>query len=381
MLRHLENQGRDFAFLYEESVWPIELLEDSSHWIPAPDMESFIQKICHELQLSPEVFLHQVGMATPQLFAWGVLDSVLRMLPSPKSIFKNPGRFLSYFISPEPPIENLRVTDTEVHFDIPLLAEQYPLVTTYLKSAFSALPLYSGESAGHAEWTGIHFSIKFSQSQPAISLEATQKQLSPEMLEDLVEKLQKQQLELEEKNRELQNQNLKLAELYKEMQESATESKSVGVADGQPVPLIAAQISTVEQEVSMGTPAWLLTQNLAKLHDYMIRAQQLITVLLLEDRNPKAIARVLQKIDWEHVKTQYPQMIADSVKLLRKLSHQDSPFGPSQVFAPVPTKAESPNEIKNDTKFEMKPEIKADQSFSIDRFEGHLSPQEESHHV
>ncbi len=335
IIRHLEKEGRDIAFLYEESGWPIELLEDSSHWIPAPDMESLITKISAQIERDPAEFVKEVGVATPHLYAWGVLDSVIRMLPSPRSIFKNPGRFLSYFISPEPPVENIFYSDQEVRFDIPFLAEQYPMLTAYFKSAFSALPQYSGEQAGIADWSGIHFSIRFQKSaQLPMDTFATQKQLSPELLADLVEKLQNQQLDLEEKNRELQNQNQKLEQLYAELRESSNSSSSVAepIATGAGItPMPQGHIYSMQGEFGKESASWYLTQNLAKLHDYMIRAQQLITVLMPEERNEKAIQKIIQRIDWEYVKHQYPQLISDSVKRLRSLSEQDGAEAPTTI--------------------------------------------------
>jgi hypothetical protein len=87
----------------------------------------------------PSAGLIDAGHSTPKKKVWGVLDSVLRMMPRPQEIFQQPEKFLGYFISPEPPVENIVRTENGISFDIPLPAEQYPLVTTYLKSAFEAL--------------------------------------------------------------------------------------------------------------------------------------------------------------------------------------------------------------------------------------------------
>lgn len=139
VLTLLEQQGEDLTTLYEQTPISVELLRDSSYWISAPDMENLLEAALRlPLKSDTGNVLQRAGHNGPELRAWGVLDSVLRMMPRPQEIFNQPEQFLSYFISPKPPIENLRRWDMGISFDLPLPAEQYPLVTTYLKAAFES---------------------------------------------------------------------------------------------------------------------------------------------------------------------------------------------------------------------------------------------------
>ena len=145
VLTVLEQQGEDLSPLYEQIHLPMELLKDSSYWMTAPEMENFLETVLRLPLKREENILQRAGHEGPELRAWGVLDSVLRMMPHPQEIFNQPEQFLSYFISPKPPIENLRRDEASISFDLPLPAEQYPLVTTYPKATVESLPVYVGQ--------------------------------------------------------------------------------------------------------------------------------------------------------------------------------------------------------------------------------------------
>ncbi|MEK6627116.1 MAG: hypothetical protein AABY53_00685, partial [Bdellovibrionota bacterium] len=96
ILTHLESEKVDLSAYFSETEIPWELLRDSSYWMRAPDMEAFLER----LALRSETLV-AAGHKTPKTRVWGVLDSVLRMMPQPQEIFHQPEKFLSYFISPE----------------------------------------------------------------------------------------------------------------------------------------------------------------------------------------------------------------------------------------------------------------------------------------
>ncbi|MEN0058270.1 MAG: hypothetical protein AAGB31_05510, partial [Bdellovibrio sp.] len=224
VLSILEEQGEDLSPLYEQSYLTMELLRDPSYWISAPDMEAFLEGILRLPLKREENVLQRAGHEGPSLRAWGVLDSVLRMMPRPQEIFNQPEHFLSYFISPKPPIENLRKDEVSISFDLPLPAEQYPLVTTYLRAAFEALPVYVGQPPAHCEWQGISLKLSWSSQQSSIftAQEDGGHQVSPELFQSLIEDLQSTQREredlqkyigdLEDKIRDYEKQKLHLTE-------------------------------------------------------------------------------------------------------------------------------------------------------------------------
>lgn len=307
ILAHLESEKVDLSAFFSETDIPWELLRDSSYWMRAPDMEAFLERL--SLRTAT---ITQAGHSTPKNRVWGVLDSVLRMMPQPHEIFQQPEKFLGYFISPEPPIENLVRGSAGLSFDIPLPAEQYPLVTAYLKAAFESLPLYVGQSAAHCEWSDIHLKIDWPTAQQSILTEENQRQISPQLMQDVIRQLQESSKDLEEKNRELQRRN-------EELQRIAQNS---GAGESQPGFREVVQQDFSEFEF-MKRPVHQVAQNLSRLHDYMVRAHQLVTLLTAGQKQTPGIKEMFRRVDWEIVKNQYPQIILESLETLKKLNHPE----------------------------------------------------------
>ncbi len=302
ILTYLESEKIDLSAYFSETEVPWELLRDSSYWMRAPDMEAFLER----LSLRTETLI-SAGHNTPKNRVWGVLDSVLRMMPQPQEIFNQPEKFLSYFISPEPPIENLERFESGLSFDIPLPAEQYPLVTTYLKAAFESLPVYVGQTEANCEWSDIHFKIKWSSQQQSILNEGnSERNISPQLMQDVIRQLQQSGRELEEKNRELQRRNEELLRLA----QNSTE--------------IPEDREVIQQDFSqfefMKKPVHQVAQNLSRLHDYMVRAHQLVTMLTAGQKQSAGIKEAFRRVDWEIVKNQYPQLILESLETLKKIN-------------------------------------------------------------
>lgn len=302
ILTYLESEKVDLSVYFSENDIPWELLRNSSYWMRAPDMEAFLERL--NLKTNDLV---EAGHRTPKNRVWGVLDSVLRMMPQPQEIFHQPEKFLGYFISPEPPIENLVRTGKGLGFDIPLPAEQYPLVTTYLKAAFESLPIYVGHSPAQCSWKDIHLQITWSDVQQGTLGQEQTRQISPNLMQDVIRELQQSSKELEEKNRELQRKNEELIEAMKHSQ------------DFQPVQ-ITVQAEDFSQFEFMKQPIHQVAQNISKLHDYMVRAHQLVTLLTAGQKQSPGIKSAFHRVDWDIVKDQYPKLILESLETLRKLN-------------------------------------------------------------
>lgn len=308
--------------MYESSPLPMELLRDPSYWIAAPMLESFLQSIVNQKWKNKYQDLTQeVGHHNPQLHAWGVLDSVLKMMTHPKEIFHQPERFLAYFISPEPPIENLTKDEKFISFDLPLVAEQYPLISKYLISAFESLPKYTGQSLAQCQWQHIHLKITWPLISEALFQKESIPQISPVFLQNIIEDLQKNQKDLEEKNRELMLMNDELLLAQKQLQRS---EKSKDQQDSLQFSLTST-VSADQQKANFGMmessdeEANKIGHNLARLHDYMVRAQQLITILSSQAKMNSGIKEAMRRMDWDYVKSQYPMTILECTEALRKL--------------------------------------------------------------
>lgn len=317
VIAYLESKNEDVSTLLEATPFSVELLRDSSYWMNASDMEAFLEAALKVPLKTPDPNLIQkVGHAVSQLRSWGVLDSVLRMMPQPQEVFQQPARFLSYFISPEPPVESVVRTDNALSFALPLPAQQYPLTSLFLKSAFEALPLYTGQQLASCDWRDIFITIQWPQPQASIFAREPIHQISPALLNTVIEDLQKNQRELETKNRELQNRNEELLQTHRELQTHVQKNPALPTRDIE-----------VELRQVMGTsdePLPKVMQNLSRLHDYMVRAHQLVTMLSSQNKMSAGTKEALRRVDWDFVKTQYPKIILDSIETIRVVKNSST---------------------------------------------------------
>jgi hypothetical protein len=72
------------------------------------------------------------------------------------------------------------------------------------------------------------------------------------------------------------------------------------------------------------SPGYVLNQNLARMHDYMVRAQQLITMLVAQGKMNSAVKEAMRRVDWEHVKTQYPRTVFESMEIVKKVNSKNA---------------------------------------------------------
>lgn len=323
VLTVLEEQGEDLTSLYEQTHLSGDLLRDSSYWISAPDMEQFLE-LAIRLPLKRDGdILQRAGHHGPELRAWGVLDSVLRMMPRPQEIFNQPEQFLSYFISPKPPIENLRRDEVSISFDLPLPAEQYPLVTSYLKAAFESLPVYVHQPLAHCEWSGIALKLNWSTEQKSIFSENVGHQVSPDLFQNLIDDLQKTQREREDLQKYVSDLEEKIRS-YEKQKITLTNIESETTSTVPATSLLPQEGSLAHLNFSSESPSYALNQNLARMHDYMVRAQQLITMLAAQGKMTPAVKEAMRRVDWEFVKTQYPRTVFECMELVKKINHKNT---------------------------------------------------------
>lgn len=313
VISFFERQGEDLTPLLESTTVPEEFLRDPSYWLKADDMEQFLE---NALRLSHEEgsLFQKVGHSGPQLRSWGVLDSVIRMMPKPQEILAQPQRFLSYFISPEPPIERIERTEDSISFDLPVSSEIYPLVTIYLKSAFESLPVYVGKPSAQCQWNDIRIHLSWQSEQESIFGQDPGHQISPELMRSIVSQLETHQKDLERKNQELKTKNDELIHTQKEI-----ESKIAEKLNFHPTPKKAEPAEEIHNlEFIDENSIQILRNNLARLSDYMVRSQQLITLLVGQDRLKPTVKEAMRRTDWEKVKTQFPQTVSESQRILEK---------------------------------------------------------------
>lgn len=304
-LRFLERRGEDLEPLYERFDWPLHYLRDSSSWLEADRLE-YVLATLEELYGarvaadSGHSFFEAVAYASPQLRAWGALDSVLRIVPGVRELYHQPDRFLGSFISPQPIIQGLNHFAEKTVFRIDFSDDRMPRTAKYLRAALESLPEYIGKPRSHVTWSHGHVAIEWSDRQvPFVSLNALSPaespSLSPELLRTILVDLANAQRELDATRRTLQEREAELQIL------SASHTKT---GDDERVKLALHEIY--------------------KLGDYFARAQQIVTLLRSGTGRTGAGSLVsssseslVRRTAWDRVALEAPLAIRRAARLLQ----------------------------------------------------------------
>ncbi len=314
VLTYLDNQGVNLEGLYELTDLPVEFLRDPACWLEADKLEAFLHTMEQTYGLrSNESLVSLVGLNSCELRSWGVLDSVIKMIESPKDIYGQPQRLISYFISPEPPIANLEVSDHSVRFDLPIAAEEYPYVTEYLISAFEGLPKYLGKNASNVNWTENTIEISWSLDQPTLLDEkALRKSLSPELLQGMVRSLESLQKQLEKKNEELKFKEKEIHSLKEDIKNLLNTPVNRALH-----PLEGEQVLAKEE---IQGAAKSLRGEVSRLSDYIARAQQLVTLLVGRGRLDGQAKTAMRRVGWDQVMQGKIISVRESYRLIDSIN-------------------------------------------------------------
>lgn len=299
--------------LYGLTDLNMEFVRDPSCWLEAEKLEAFLCKLdqTYGLQFS-ESLVTKVGHDCNRLRSWGVLDSVLRMMQKPQDIFCQPERFMSYFISPEPPIGNLKVTSVSVTFDFPISSFEFPYVTEYIKAAIEGLPQYLGKQNALVEWDDCRIHISWSAAQVnLLDDEILGKTLKPELLQSMVASLEDLQHQIERKNEELKYRDQEInrlkADIKNLLSTPITRRFRLPQQVGQNLP---EEVEKIASEVK---------NEIFKLSDYIARAEQLVTLLTGKTRLNNQIKTAMRRVGWDQVLQGKTHATRRSVDLLEEL--------------------------------------------------------------
>ncbi len=297
---YLHNQGHDLEPLLESISTPKEFLDDPSLWLEAPKMEEFLTKVEELFTEGNKSVVAAIGHACPTLRSWGVLDSVLRMMKEPSDMYSQPQRFLSYFISPAPPIGDLIRKGNSISFAIPMSFDQYPFTFLYLRSALESLPAYVESTPATVRWSGTRIEIEWSKDQGQLfPEEQMERHISPDFMHSLEMVIEKTQKELEKKNHEILLKDREIREL-KEKTEIEKPEESICVN-----PEVTDQI----------IPSLVrLRGQILRLSDYLVRSQQIVTLLLNQNKGQHNMKRVLDRLDWDVIAREFPKNIQASTQ-------------------------------------------------------------------
>jgi len=288
ILTYLDRQGADLMMVLEGYEYPTEFLRNPSHWLDADKMEQLLSGFMRDFNRYSRDghLIQESGHACRELRSWGVLDSVLRMMASPKDLFAQPDRLLSYFVSPAPPIGNLQRDAEGVSFASPITSTQYPLVTEYLRSAMEALPTYSGRGPANVRWQEADISINWQDSQESLLTGdlAQATHYNPETVRNILSNLEAAQKQIEDLKRQLAEQT--------------------------PAPLEQGQTDPVLEST---------LQDFFRLNDYWVRAQQLISMIAAQTQHRREVQEAMRRLNWTHVQTETGQVLQRSILNLQKL--------------------------------------------------------------
>lgn len=288
---------------------PEEFLRNPSSWLEAGRMESFLHSC---VRIYGDI-IEEVGRSSPDLRAWGVLDGVLRMMSNPQDLFLQPERILSYFISPQPLIRNLRKDGAAISFEAPFSRAQYPLTAQYLLAALESLPVYMGRPAASIKWVDRYIEVTWAETQPNLfGSEGPGKQYNPEFLQSLVVSLESSQKELEERNRELVEKNNELLMAQKELN-----SRYKREVHSEKLSNLSEVAAGLAHEVN--NPLAYVMSNLLRLSDYLARSQQLVTILVGQERNTPQVREAMRRMDWEFITNEYPDVVREASEGLQRV--------------------------------------------------------------
>lgn len=333
-LKFLERRGEDLEPLYERFDWPLHYLRDSSSWLEADRLE-YVLATLEELY-GPRIlsetghtFFEVVGHASPQLRAWGALDSVLRIVPGIRELYQQPDRFLASFISPQPAIRGLKHANSDgverTEFRIDFSDDRMPHAARYLRAAFEALPEFIGKSRSHVTWSNGHVLIEWSERQvPFVPMSAMAPHevpsLSPELLRTILVDLANAQRELESTRRALTDRE---TELQKFKSPTLSPGPKLMADDTQLDPALSVAVAEAreqearERELRMK----LALHEIYKLGDYFARAQQMVTILR-GPSGPTGSTKVnaeamVRRTAWDRVSQEAPEVIRKAARLLQ----------------------------------------------------------------
>jgi hypothetical protein len=313
VLTFLDQQGVNLEGVYDLTDLPMEFLRDPSAWVDAEKLESFLRKL-DDLYGAPykATLLEEVGKKSHELRAWGVLDSVLKIMQNPHDIYLQPERFISYFISPAPPLADVTKGKNTVSFELPIFAEEYPCNSLYMKSALESLPEYIGRQPATISWNNNFVQINWSENQGTLWDESDLgSNMRPELVRNMASNLEIYQKDLEKRNEELAFKDQEIERLridINNLLRTPIAGRKYSGADSGDIP---AQVDKHLFEIK---------NHLFLMNDYLSRAQQLITLLVGLGQNEAQVKMAMRRVGWDQVmasRSQLARLTLDHIDQLK----------------------------------------------------------------
>ncbi|MCB9026214.1 MAG: HAMP domain-containing histidine kinase [Bdellovibrionaceae bacterium] len=315
-LSFLSKRGLDVERVYACTEIPSEFLRDPSCWLEVEDVESFLSFIEREYcnHFPGENLIELIGHTCAEINAWGALDSVLKMMQKPQDVFVQPQRFISYFVSPPPPIGSLKKDEFHISFELPISTDEFPFVTEYLRSCIEALPSFMNQEMAHVVWSGTKIEVNWTARQVNFfDTNESGHNINPEFMQSLIEALEKSEKELKIRNTEGVEKDKEIQKLQVEIENLRSTTFGLVKSSDIDVTLPPRKRDKLKNRIAT------LRGEVSRFADYLARAQQLITLLVAQDRKSPQVKEAMRRVDWEKVTKNYPVLLDQTYKHFEKI--------------------------------------------------------------
>lgn len=292
---YVERQGVQLERFFEKFDSPVELLKDPSGWVELTEMDTFMDSLAQHIGVANKAtFFREIGQKNYELRAWGVLDSVLKMVESPQDIFMQPDRFLSYFLTPAPEFHLEKKSENQLSFM--LYKEPYAdNVLSYLMGAVEGIPNYTGAPMAQIQQVdNLTYQITWSDKQESLFDEQEQKrrQFHPEIVQSVMQSLQEHQKNIVEASKPESSKNI-ASEAFERMVSLEVEKRLQ---------------TWVKKQKEFDESFFKIKNDFYKMYDYFVRAQQIITLISPTARKA-SVREAMRRVDWEHIQKEFPLMV------------------------------------------------------------------------
>ena len=294
-----------------------DILMDPTAWVEAEKMERFLTlaEADYRRQDHEESLIEKVGHSSRDLYAWGVLNGVLKMMERPEEVLFQPDRFLAHFISPVPLVSGFLKLEGGVRFHLDLDFRAFPATQLYIKAMLESLPTFSGGGLSSCRWVSPLVEVRSAGGQEELSAEMDDgRQMNPQLIQELIHSVEQGQ-------RELQNKSKRILDL--ETQIASQKSQIHRLQKKEPAPGQAARLG-IDEEVLRDEIKALQFQ-ISRMSDYFARAYQLIILLVAQDRKTTQVQEAMRRVDWDFVVKEFPMVAKEAGERVKGLGQLGRP--------------------------------------------------------